>query len=70
MPGKFVAPVRGSKTNHPEDLPSAGESAKQYPDGVIYSHDTGRRFRLRHPQPARWEEVFSRKRGGNGTSGS
>jgi hypothetical protein len=47
-----------AKSSLPTDLPNAAESARQHPDGALYRHDNGKRYRLRHP---RWVEVVARQ---------
>lgn len=49
-----------AKSGLPSDLPNVKEAAGQHPDGAIYKHDNGKRYRLRHP---RWVEVVARQTG-------
>jgi hypothetical protein len=57
MSGAFES-KEAAKSSLPGDLPSAKDAAAQHPDGAIYRHDNGKRYRLRH---ARWVEVVARQ---------
>jgi hypothetical protein len=54
--GKFEEKAAGKSL--PADVPKAAESAREHPDGAIYTSDGGTRFRLRH---AHWVEIVPRQ---------